>query len=180
MSDTAIVTEDSLGNTINLTSNDTDPDFGDTLSLDSIVATTTNGTLTISGSDNVLYSPDADFCGTDTFTYRSRDTFGPALSNTATGTITVNCVNDAPVSNDDLTQTGTEDTPFLINVLSNDTDVDNTGSTLSITGLTQPSTGALLSISGQSILVTPLANYCSLTPVSFTYQGADGSGGLSA
>ena len=126
-----------------------------------------------------INSPDADYCGTDVFTYQVTDTFGPALSNIATGTITINCTNDDPVAFDDLTQTGTEDTPFLIAVLSNDTDTDNSGSTLSITGLTQPATGATLSISGQSVLVTPLANYCGLTPVSFTYQVADGSGGLS-
>ncbi len=57
----------------------------------------------------------------------------------------MNCVNDAPVANNDIrTATGTEDTLLTIFVTSNDTDVDN--AIASITGLTQPSTGGTLSI----------------------------------
>ncbi len=44
------------------------------------------------------YTPDKDYNGTDTFTYTADDaTVGPA---TATVTITVNPVNDAPVIGD--------------------------------------------------------------------------------
>jgi hypothetical protein len=96
----------------------------------------------------VDYTPDADFCGTDSFTYRAKDSFGPLASNTATGTITVTCVNDAPVANSDIqTSTGTEDTSLIISILANDTDVDNTNNQLTITGLTQIATGGTLSIS---------------------------------
>lgn len=53
-----------------------------------------NGTLSCNGTD-CSYRPNADFNGTDTFTYRVHD--GTVDSNLATVTITVNAVNDAPV-----------------------------------------------------------------------------------
>ncbi len=111
------------------------------------------------------------------FTYRAEDTFWPLTSNIATGTITVSCVNDLPVANNDATATGTEDVPFLIDVTANDTDVDN--SIVSITGLTQPNTGATLTLSGLDILATPDAEFCTSTPETFTYRVRDASGATS-
>ncbi|HUW56747.1 MAG TPA: PKD domain-containing protein [Planctomycetota bacterium] len=55
------------------------------------------------------YVPDADFTGTDSFTYQAFD--GELYSNTATVTITVNPVNDAPLAQagpDQTTDEGTE------------------------------------------------------------------------
>jgi hypothetical protein len=75
IADTAIVTEDSVNNTMNLISNDTDPDSGDTLSISGIITTTSNGTLSLSGANNVLYTPNPDFCGSDAFTYTAKDSF---------------------------------------------------------------------------------------------------------
>jgi hypothetical protein len=173
--DTPSVTEDSISNIFSILSNDTDSDIGDTLSISGIIATTSNGTLTTSGTTQVVYTPDANFCGTDTFTYRARDSFWPTASNTATGTITVTCVNDAPVANNDIrTATGTEDSILTIAVLSNDTDSDNLPSELSLTGLTQVATGGTLTISGAThVLYTPTANFCSATPLTFTYRTED-------
>jgi large repetitive protein len=70
-----MVTEDSVNNTINLIANDTDPDGGDTITISGILTTPINGTLSISGTTNVLYTPNANFCGTDVFTYQAVDTF---------------------------------------------------------------------------------------------------------
>jgi hypothetical protein len=83
------------------------------------------------------------------------------------------------VANTDATQTGSEDTLFLLFVLANDTDADHATGSLTITGLTQPATGGVLSISGSALLVTPSLNYCGATPQSFTYQLEDGSGATS-
>jgi hypothetical protein len=58
------------------------------------VAGTNNGSVTI--NDNIAtYVPNQDWNGTDTFTYNANDS--TVDSNTATITITVNSVNDAPV-----------------------------------------------------------------------------------
>ena len=62
-------------------------------------------------------------------------------------------VNDAPVV---LNDTGTTDrnTATTIAVLANDSDVDTSGSALSVTGLTQGISGTTY-ISGQTIIYTP-------------------------
>lgn len=54
--------------------NDYDLDIGDTISFSGIVGTTIYGTLTMSGSI-AHYVPNANFCGTDTFTYQIVDSF---------------------------------------------------------------------------------------------------------
>ena len=45
------------------------------------------------------YTPDPDFTGVDSFTFTADD--GDLTSNTATFTVTVTAVNDAPVCSDD-------------------------------------------------------------------------------
>ena len=68
--------------TIAVLANDTDPD-GDTLSISS-VTNGTNGTVLISGT-NAVYTPNAGFVGSDSFTYMASDGKG----GTATGTVSV-------------------------------------------------------------------------------------------
>ena len=59
----------------------------------SIVATPDNGSLgTVSGSD-VVYTPNTNYNGSDTFTYKVTDA-NSGVSNVATVTMTVTAVND--------------------------------------------------------------------------------------
>ena len=68
-----------------LLSNDTDIDMdGLTAVLDSSVS---NGTLSLSSDGSFIYTPAANFCGVDSFTYHAND--GMANSNVAT--VTLNC-----------------------------------------------------------------------------------------
>lgn len=67
-------------------SNDTDAD-GHTLN-SVIVTGPANGTLTLDPDGSFSYTPDNNFTGTDTFTYKASD--GSANSNAATVTISVN------------------------------------------------------------------------------------------
>ena len=53
----------------------------------------THGDLTGSGSSRT-YTPDADYNGTDSFTFSAYD--GTVDSNVATFSLTINAVNDAP------------------------------------------------------------------------------------
>ena len=64
------------------------------------VTTTQNGTLVLNLDGSFVYTPNANFFGTDTFSYRLTD---PRLvsNNIATVTITVNPVNDVPFANPD-------------------------------------------------------------------------------
>jgi hypothetical protein len=73
-------------------------------------------------------------CGTGTFNYRALDASG-SLSNIATGSIIVNCTNDAPVAVND-SNTTNRNTNVTTFVLANDTDIDHPVSGLSVTGVT--------------------------------------------
>ena len=52
--------------------------------------------MTLGTDGSFTYTPNADFNGTDSFTYTASD--GTAASNVATVTMTVDAVNDAPVA----------------------------------------------------------------------------------
>ena len=80
-----------------------------------------NGTATVAPSGEMTYTPDPDWFGIDSFTYRAHD--GEDYSNVATVTITVTWVNDPPVASDETTMCA-EDTSATVDVLANATDVD--------------------------------------------------------
>jgi len=112
----------------------------------------------------VTYTPDANYNGSDSFTYRVSD--GELWSDTATVSITVTPVNDAPVAND-MTETTAEDTAKTITL--DATDID--GDTLSAEILSGPVHGEV-SVSGLVVIYSPDADYNG--PDSFTYKVSDG------
>ena len=73
---------------------DADGDFLTTI----LVSGPTHGTLTLNRDGTLSYAPDADFFGTDSFTYRVTD--GGLTSDVATVTIDVTPENDSPVFSD--------------------------------------------------------------------------------
>ena len=73
--------------TLNVLENDSDPD-GDVLSVVSVDTTGTLGTVEFQADGTVNYTPPADWCGLDTFTYTITD--GIAL---ATATVTINIID---------------------------------------------------------------------------------------
>ncbi|HBE71629.1 MAG TPA: hypothetical protein DDW52_26090, partial [Planctomycetaceae bacterium] len=133
--------------TINVLANDSDP-AGDTLSIASVTQPS-SGSAVIVGSQ-VEYTPDANFNGSDSFTYTINDTAGNAA--TATVNLTVTPVNDAPVSVDDSVTTP-EDTPVTVDVLGNDSDVD--GDILSVQSATDGSSGLVSVNSDNTLTYTP-------------------------
>jgi len=64
-----------------------------------VVGSPANGTVTLNADGSFTYAPNANFNGSDAFTYRAND--GPSDSNIATVTIAVRAVNDAPVAVND-------------------------------------------------------------------------------
>lgn len=70
----------------------TDPDAGDTHTF-SIVSQPRNGAATVVGN-RLVYTPDLDYNGSDSFTFRATDTGGLAVIGTAS--VSVVPVNDAP------------------------------------------------------------------------------------
>jgi Bacterial cadherin-like domain/Bacterial Ig domain len=163
--DTATVAEDSGASLIDVLANDTDVDGGSK----SIASATqpANGTVAIAGDGlSLTYKPNAGYCNTppattlETFTYM----LSPAGSTpTATVTVTVDCVDDAPTAVAD-SATVPEDAPASpIDVLANDTDPD--GGPKSIASVTQPANGEVaIAEDGLSVTYRPNANYCNTPP----------------
>ena len=109
----------------NVLTNDTDED-GDTLSA-TLETGVSNGSLTLNSDGSFSYTPNADYCGTDSFTYSASD--GEA-SDTATVTITITCVNDDPTVIVDNTSVTVDEGQTASNSGSYG-DVDSDGVTLS-------------------------------------------------
>ena len=117
-----------------LLADDTDAD-GDGLTI-AAVSGAVDGSVALTGSGDVVFTPAADFNGQASFTYTVAD--GNGGETTATVSVDVAGVNDAPVASDDAAETF-EETPVRIDVLGNDADVD--GDALSVTGASVVSGG---------------------------------------
>jgi VCBS repeat-containing protein len=128
--------------------------------------------VTLNADGTFSYTPDANFNGTDGFTYKAND--GTADSNVAAVTITVNPVNDPPVAMNDHYSVA-EDTPLTADaiggVLRNDTDVE--GNPLSAVLVDGPAHGTVTLNADGSFTYTPEANFNGAD--GFTYQANDGS-----
>jgi hypothetical protein len=136
---------------------------GDALTY-TIVSGPSNGVLSGSGASRT-YTPNANYNGPDSFTFKASD--GSLESNVATFDLTINVVNDAPTCSNGSATTD-EDTPVAANLSC--ADVDNASLTYTI--VSGPSNG-VLSGSGASRTYTPNANYNG--PDSFTFKASDGS-----
>ena len=90
--DDATLTLEDNAATINVLANDSDPD-GDSLAF-GLESGPSHGSVVML-ADKFVYTPSANFFGTDTFVYRLMDS--GAIGSLATVTVTVAAVNDAPV-----------------------------------------------------------------------------------
>ncbi|HKI64047.1 MAG TPA: Ig-like domain-containing protein, partial [Burkholderiales bacterium] len=131
----------------------------------SLVADAGHGTVDVQTDGSYLYTPAADYFGDDSFSFKAND--GALDSNTATVSLTVNPVNDAPVADDAAASTN-EDTPLdgILVAL----DVDSTDLTYSL--VADAGHGAVAVQSDGSYLYTPEANYNGED--SFTFVANDG------
>jgi hypothetical protein len=158
----ALLAEDSFA-LVPLPATDVD---GDPLTY-SIVSPTAHGVLSGSGA-NRTYTPDANYNGADSFTFKAND--GTADSNTATVSLIVLPVNDAPVAVNDSATTA-QGAPVTITVLANDTDID--GPALSIAAVSDPPHGTAVANGNGTITYTPDAAYSG--PDAFAYTASDGA-----
>ncbi len=160
-------TEKNTAVTIDVLSNDSDPD-GDALSVSDVFAAS-NGTVTNNGTD-VTYTPDTEFIGTDNFDYEVSD--GNGGLDTATVTVTVNEPNQRPQAADDNAVTD-EDVAVTIDVLANDSDPEN--DPLTVSNVWGAGNGTLTN-NGSDVTYTPNTDYNGSD--SFNYEVSDGNGGL--
>jgi gliding motility-associated-like protein len=161
-------------------SNDTDSDGNvvtSTIDLDPTTAgqqttlTTANGTWSLNTiTGDVTFSPSSNFNGTASINYTIQDNSGLA-SNSASLTVIVTPVNDAPNAVDDNASTN-EDTAVLIDVTSNDTDTDGAINDASVTIVTNPTNGTVtVNPTTGEVTYTPNAGFNGTD--SFTYSVCD-------
>jgi len=153
-----------------LLSNDADID-GDTLSVVAVTGTA-NGSLSLNADGSFVYTPNLDFNGTDSFTYRATD--GSLQSETRTVTLNVAAVNDAPVSSDDsytMDQLTVLKVEAADGVLINDIDIE--ADKLQAVLINGPQNGHLILNADGSLTYTPDASFAS--EVTFTYRAFDGT-----
>jgi len=146
--------------TIDVLGNDTDPD-NDPLVVDSVTQPA-NGTVVNNGTD-VTYTPNGNFNGVDTFTYTATD--GTSSSNSATVTVAVNAINDAPVAENQAVA-AKENTPKAITLTG--TDVDENPLTYYVVDV--PIHG-LLTGTAPNLVYTPTTGYTG--PDRFTFKAND-------
>ncbi|MFY8326024.1 Ig-like domain-containing protein [Pseudoalteromonas sp. ZZD1] len=140
---------------VNVLGNDSDVDTGDSLDVSSVtvVSAPSNGQTQVTATGAIIYTANADYFGSDSFTYTVKDSNG-ATSNEATVTMTVNPVNDAPIG---IAQelVLAEDEALLITLVGSDIENDDLSYRIDEGALH----GSLVQQSNDSWLYTPNANY---------------------
>lgn len=191
VNDTASTNEDTPV-TVSVRSNDANGDCGAIM----ITAVTqgANGAVVINPDGTLRYTPRSNFHGRDTFRYTigcgqgnrftalERSVLSllamPAnavVENVDEAEVAVNVipVNDPPDAVNDAATTD-ENTAVTIDVLANDTDVENNA--LTVTSFTQGANGSVAAGPGGTLRYTPNAGFSGADP--FTYTLSDGNGGM--
>lgn len=158
--------QNSSGNTVNLTGTDFD---GDSLTF-SIISSPSNGS--ISGTaPNLLYTPNVDFSGSDTLVFKVND----GTIDSATGSIYItvengeSVTNTLPVANNQNISVDMDSSDNAITLSASDVD----GDTLTYTIISNPTNGTI-SGTAPNLLYTPNSSY--IGNDSFTFKANDGTG----
>jgi hypothetical protein len=158
--------------TINVKTNDTDPEGLVATSTVTIATAPKNGTATVNGSGNILYTPNTGFTGNDTLYYslcEPAPACGTAFCDIARLIVIV--LNQAPVTNND-SKTILPCASNTINLLSNDTDPEgNTLSITSVSALSNPAAGTLVNNNDGTVTFSPALGF--LGSFTFTYTVTD-------
>ncbi|MDF1862288.1 MAG: Ig-like domain-containing protein, partial [Verrucomicrobiales bacterium] len=142
----------------------------------STVQVNADGTVDFQPGENFDALTDGE-TGTETFIYSIRDKGGNIA--TSQVTVTVTGVNDPPEALPDEFEL-TEDAPITVNVLNNDSDPD-TGDTLTVTGVSAPPSGQVVTNGDNTLTFDPDGDFESLAEgesatVTVTYTISDDSG----
>ena len=136
--------------------------------------TTDEGRYTVNDNGDVTFDPANDFNGTSSIQYSMRYGFFGANTGIATIHVTVNVVNDKPITNDDEDVTN-EDVPITIKVLDNDVDRDDGIDPGSI-DITEPTGGSFVATLAGEVKFTPDPEFSGNARAKYTvrdYAGAE-------
>ncbi len=130
------------------------------------------GSVSIAGNV-ATFTPAANFNGTSSFTFKAQDP-GGLMSNTATVSVTVTPVNDAPTAAN-LMQSTMEDTAVNVTLMGMDVDV---GDTLAYAiSMQPPAAEGSVTLAGNVATFTPAANFNGTS--TFTYHVMDMANAMS-
>ena len=129
--DQSVGTPEDTAVSITLTGNDID---GDALTF-TVTTNPANGTLT-GTAPNLTYTPDANYNGTDSFSFVTND--GTVNSTPATIDVTITPVNDAPTADDQSVAVAEDDTSAITL-----TGIDVDGDSITYTVTSGPANGTL-------------------------------------
>ena len=146
------------------------PDAGEALQI-SNVSPATHGTVTIATDGKALiFTPAANFSGTDTFTYTLSD--GRGGTDTAQVTVTITEVNDVPTAGRDI-RSMNEDTVLTLNVadlLGNDSaGAGETDQILTVISIGTASDGTAV-LNGNTITYTPSQDFFGTIAFEYTIR----------
>jgi large repetitive protein len=122
--------------------------------------------VTVHADGTFSYTPNADFNGTDSFTYKAND--GALDSNVATVSLTVDPVNDAPVAANGAAS-GSEDSVITGTLSASDID----SASLTYSAVLQPTHGILMVHTDGTFSYTPDAGFNGAD--SFSFKANDGA-----
>jgi uncharacterized delta-60 repeat protein len=169
------IDEDSSAAQLNVLANDTDAD-GDTITLFNVNSTLGSASIV---NGQIEYTPPANFSGQTVLTYSITDGYENGSpgekDSSASVTITVTPVNDAPVANTDLITINEDALALLVNVLANDSDID--GDSLILSEVSANSGTAL--IVDNQVQYTPAANSNGVATVTYSITDAQNASATS-
>jgi gliding motility-associated-like protein len=173
--DLVTTAEDQL-KTIDVTANDTDPQNNLDPTSVTVVTQPRNGSVTVNTTTGQLvYTPNSNFSGLDSLTYSVCDLKG--YCDEAKINIIITAVNDAPVAVADAFDLF-EDTQAALNLLANDTDLENNIDPETFSVQTEPAHGKLeVNLVTGTVTYKPNPNYHGSDQ--FTYRICDSSAACS-
>ncbi|WP_169449503.1 tandem-95 repeat protein [Oceanobacter kriegii] len=175
VADTVILQED-VAHSIGVLGNDSDVDGTLVLTSIEVLQMPQHGTTSVGTDGLVLYQPDSNFAGSDSFSYRVQDDSG-VWSNESVVSIGVTAVNDVPIANADTAETQEEEA-VAIDVAANDSDVDGSLDLTSIEISQAPLNGELVDHLDGTLTYTPDDDFYGND--SFRYRISDDEAGASA
>jgi len=168
--DSYTLRRNSSGNVLTVMSNDSDPDNGDEITIAGFDPPNQGGSVSLGNANTLVYSPAADFTGTETFVYRVQDLSGSIDD----ATVTITVVNQSPTARPDRFRIRRNSTWNRFNVLQNDT--SNSGTALSLTGTFQEVREILgtIELDGNDILYTPPTDFVGEEAFLYTIRDENG------